>query len=274
MWDRKELKRRGKAAFKANYWKCVLVALLLALFVVGSGTASGSGWKKQYNGGNSGSFQGELTVGDQSVDLTAALNEAAASGAITEEQAQELGSALQEILNDPEAKAALAAIVVAVIGIIIVVSIVSALMKLLVFNPLEIGCRGFFARNTELPAELGEMRRGFKPSYGRNVGGMFLRDLFIFLWSLLFIIPGIIKAYSYRMVPYILADDPSIGGKDAITASRQMMDGHKWNTFVLDLSFIGWGILSVLTLGILGIFYVHPYKASTDAELYETLKSL
>lgn len=89
---------------------------------------------------------------------------------------------------------------------------------------------------------------------------MVLRDVFIFLWSLLFLIPGVIKHYSYRMVPYILADDPEIGAMDAITLSRQMMDGHKWNTFVLDLSFLGWDLLSALTLGLLGVFYVNPYK--------------
>ena len=75
------------------------------------------------------------------------------------------------------------------------------------------------------------------------------------------------------MVPYILADDPTIGGKDAITLSRQMMNGHKWNTFVLDLSFIGWELLSVLTAGLLGLFYVKPYEAATGAELYQVLKN-
>ena len=101
----------------------------------------------------------------------------------------------------------------------------------------------------------------------------FLLGIYVFLWSLLFVIPGLIKIYSYRMVPYILADDPTIGGKDAITLSRQMMNGHKWNAFVLDLSFIGWELLSVLTAGLLGLFYVKPYEAATGAELYKVLKN-
>ena len=84
---------------------------------------------------------------------------------------------------------------------------------------------------------------------------------------------GIIKAYSYRMVPYILKEHPELSGTKAITLSRQMMNGHKWNAFVLDLSFIGWIILSALTLGILHIFYVGPYIQATDAELYEALKA-
>ena len=102
---------------------------------------------------------------------------------------------------------------------------------------------------------------------------MVLRDIFTFLWCLLFFIPGVIKHYSYRMVPYILADDPEIGAMDAITLSRRMMDGHKWNTFVLDLSFLGWDLLSALTMGLLGVFYVNPYKYSTGAELYQVLKN-
>ena len=105
------------------------------------------------------------------------------------------------------------------------------------------------------------------------MGAMFLRELFLCLWSMLRIVPGVIKRYSYRMVPYILADDPIIGAGDAITLSRKMMNGHKWNTFVLDLSFIGWDLLSILTMGLLGVFYVNPYQFSTDAELYQVLKN-
>ena len=102
---------------------------------------------------------------------------------------------------------------------------------------------------------------------------MFFRDLYTLLWSLLFIIPGIVKAYEYRMIPYILADNPDMDKDEAFTRSREMMTGQKWKTFVLDLSFIGWNILSLLTIGLLGIFYVGPYKRATRAALYDTLKN-
>ena len=92
------------------------------------------------------------------------------------------------------------------------------------------------------------------------------------LWTCLFIIPGIIKSYSYRMVPYILADNPELGAVEAITLSRQMMDGNKGRAFLLDLSFIGWTILTIITLGIVGLFWANPYFYATDAELYRTLK--
>ena len=74
------------------------------------------------------------------------------------------------------------------------------------------------------------------------------------------------------MVGYILADEPDMGAMDALHKSKQMMQGHKWNAFVLGLSFLGWELLGVLTFGILGIFYVRPYVEATFAELYLTLK--
>ena len=279
MWDRKELKQRGKAAFKANYWMCVLVAFLLVLATASAGTAAGNSAKNQMNQNdfnfsfNSTGSGSTYTVNDQSFssiqDVVTAVGEQAGANPEDVANVNELITAIQ---TDPDAKAAIG-IAMAFLGVVFaVVLVVGFLLNLLLFKPLEVGCRGFFTRNSESPAELSEISAGFRP-YGRTVGAMFLRGLFLSLWSLLFIIPGIIKAYSYRMVPYILADDPTIGGKDAITLSRQMMDGQKWKTFVLDLSFIGWAILSVFTFGILGVFYVKPYKCSTDAELYRALKN-
>ena len=75
---------------------------------------------------------------------------------------------------------------------------------------------------------------------------MFMKGLFQFLWSLLLVIPGIIKAYEYRMIPYILSENPEISRQRAFEISKRMMMGNKWNTFVLDLSFLGWEILSAL----------------------------
>ena len=102
---------------------------------------------------------------------------------------------------------------------------------------------------------------------------MFLRDLFVALWTLLFIIPGIVKMYAYSLVPYILAENPEMSGTEAIKLSNEMMKGHKWKAFVLDLSFLGWLLLSVLTLGLVGIFFANPYVYATDAELYKAIKA-
>ena len=109
-------------------------------------------------------------------------------------------------------------------------------------------------------------------SFLKIVAAKFLEGLFIGLWSLLLVIPGIIKALEYLMVDYILADNPGIAPMDALRESKRMMKGHKWNAFVLSLSFLGWEILSVLTLGLLDLFYVRPYIEATFAELYLALK--
>ena len=108
----------------------------------------------------------------------------------------------------------------------------------------------------------------------RNVGGMFLRDLFIILGHMVFIIPGIIVNYGFRLVPYILSEYPDIKPMDALKLSFEKMKGYKWKAFVLDLSFIGWDLLNICTCGILDIFYVRPYKEQARAEFYLAVKDL
>lgn len=109
--------------------------------------------------------------------------------------------------------------------------------------------------------------------YNKRVWGtLFLVQVYTLLWMLLLIIPGIIKQYSYSMTPYILNDNPELSGNAAIEKSMEMMQGNKWRLFLLDLSFIGWMILSILTLGI-AMLWVLPYMIQTRAAFYETLKA-
>lgn len=148
------------------------------------------------------------------------------------------------------------------------IAIASLLLRIFLFNPLEVGGYRFFKKNVETQnATVGIIGEGFS-NYGHIFITLFLRDLFLVLWTLLLFIPGIIKGYSYRMIPYILKDNPELSATEVITKSRQMMDGHKWHAFVLDLSFIGWAILSIITCGLVGIFWYDPYKQNTDAALY------
>lgn len=100
----------------------------------------------------------------------------------------------------------------------------------------------------------------------------FLTGLFTFLWSLLFVIPGIIKSYSYSMSTYILAENKGKPALECINESKVMTDGHKMDLFVLGLSFIGWGLLCVITLGIAGIWVI-PYMQATYINVYNSLKS-
>ncbi|MBS5799772.1 MAG: DUF975 family protein [Clostridiales bacterium] len=110
---------------------------------------------------------------------------------------------------------------------------------------------------------------GFK-NFGKSIGLFFWQLLWVFLWTLLFIIPGIIKSYSYCMSFYILADHPEITVREAMNESKRMTQGHKMDLFILQLSFIGWGILATLTFGI-GYFWLIPYTQVTMANTYKKL---
>jgi uncharacterized membrane protein len=112
---------------------------------------------------------------------------------------------------------------------------------------------------------------GFRKGLGNNIVAGILVSLFTFLWSLLLIIPGIVKSYSYAMTFYILADNPDMAPTEAINKSKEMMKGNKWRLFCLDFSFIGWYLLSFLTLGIL-LLWVNPYSMQARVEFYESLK--
>lgn len=145
---------------------------------------------------------------------------------------------------------------------------------ILIFLPVITAGTDFYALKVYRGenAELADMFCGLK-NYGHVLGGMLWMELFTFLWSLLFVIPGIVKMIAYSMTPYILIDQPEIGAKDALKLSMQMTQGHKGEIFVMYLSFLGWLLLTALTGGILGIFYTTPYINVTLAGYYESLKN-
>jgi len=289
MWKRRDLKKQARQSLKGNRWRCILVALILASLTgsVGSGVTVGlaggsAAGASQYLAADLSSEQ--VQVAEEKTAALPATGDAeldAAVEALLEDPA--VSESLNQIFSNPEYADLLDAleemdehelqIVLLIAGIVVLLIILAAvLIEILIVNPLEVGCRFFFTRNLEEKASLGHVAEGFECGYGRVVKGMFLKDLFLIFWTLLFIIPGLIKSYSYRMVPYILADQPDLGATEAIRRSREMMKGSKWRTFVLDLSFILWWILSALTLGLVGLFYVRPYYQAANAALYRALK--
>ena len=147
-------------------------------------------------------------------------------------------------------------------------------LKIFVLGPVEVGCKRYMTMAREVKPQLGEMGFAFKNCYTNIVKTMFLKNLYIFLWSLLFIIPGIVKSYEYRMVPYLLAEYPDMAPAEAFRISREMMTGNKSEAFILDLSFLGWNLLSTVTLGLVGVFYSAPYQMLTNSALYLTLKRM
>ena len=117
-----------------------------------------------------------------------------------------------------------------------------------------------------------DMFEGYnKELFSRVLTTTLLYYVYVFLWSLLLLIPGCIKAYSYAMTPYILKDNPEMKNNAAIEESMRMMDGHKLELFLLDLSFIGWAILSILTCCI-GFLWLTPYMNMARVNFYEDLK--
>ncbi|WP_434504204.1 DUF975 family protein [Prevotella sp.] len=126
-------------------------------------------------------------------------------------------------------------------------------------------------RKGDQELDLGKMFEGFK-DYIRIMLTNLLVGIYTLLWTLLLIIPGIIKMYSYSMTNYILLDDPDLKYNSAIEKSMAMMKGHKMDLFLLDLSMIGWLILSIITCGI-GLLFLTPYNLTAHAHFYEDLKA-
>ncbi len=159
--------------------------------------------------------------------------------------------------------------------IIISTSVIAAfILVYLVFIPLRNGgIRYFLKSRKNQPAELNELVQNFKDKTFLNIAKIaFLRDLKIILWTLLFFVPGIIKAFEYWAIDYILSVRPDIDSKEAHRLSKILMDGNKWDCFVLCLSFLGWTLLGALTFGLLNIFYVNPYIQATFVEFFSDLR--
>ena len=155
----------------------------------------------------------------------------------------------------------------------ILMMVLAFVPTLLIVAPLMMGYIYFslrIARHREANATM-PYRAFTKGVYGRVTMGYFMMTVYICLWSLLFIIPGIIKSLSYAMLPYIMMDDPNKTWKEALEESKQMMNGHKWDLVKLGLSFFGWILLVCLTWGIL-IVYAGPYMQQAQANFYRALK--
>lgn len=158
----------------------------------------------------------------------------------------------------------------AVFGVIWALTIVYTFF---VANPILVGSSRYFITARASSAKISDIFYSFKNGhYIKIVGAMAWQNLFQLLWTLLFIIPGIVKAYAYCLTPYILAENPDIGYRRALKLSMQITKGFKGDIFILQLSFIGWFLLGLLCLGI-GMLFVQPYYNATMAEMYLSLKN-
>ncbi len=269
MWTRAELKSKAKFSFKRNYWKSVLISLILALLVGGgsSGSSISSAVSNNLIGSSDSSVTDDYFNDDSSLYDGNDFYDDTYDGNV-EDDIDDLNS----MADNTAGMMAIGIFLIVFIMMFVVLMAVVILLDVFIFNPLEVGCKKYYLRNLNEPAQVGNIGYAFDNNYKNITKTMFFRDLFTVLWTLLFIIPGIVKSYEYQMIPYLLADNPQMTKEQAFEESKRMMQGQKWKAFVLYLSFIGWNILSALTLGILGIFYVQPYMDATHAALYEALR--
>ena len=121
-------------------------------------------------------------------------------------------------------------------------------------------------------AKIEQLFEGFR-NFGTSILAYVLMVLFIILWTILLIIPGIIAAISYSMTFFIIAEDETIGAYDALKKSKEMMNGHKWKFFCLGFSFFGWFLLSIFTLGI-GLLWLAPYVNVSYVKFYDDIKEV
>lgn len=276
MWTRKELKQQAKDALQRNYWKSVLVALVLMTLGgnwIGNVFSSASGVPAEV----STAVMEETSELDDDTWVNIADGEDFVS--IYSEEAEGLSDGiLYKITDDTDSVEPMVGFIFGFIMMLVIFLVVFLVMtaiiliyEILLVFPLIVGAGRFMLKSLDGRAEVKDVAYAFDHSYKNVVKTMFHTQLSIFLWALLFLIPGIYKQYQYRMVEYILAEHPQMPYKDVMQMSKDMMNGQKWNAFVLDLSFILWGIVSVLTCGLVHIFYVAPYQCLTNAALYRRL---
>lgn len=243
MWTRSELKDRAKQVLKLSYWKAFIVSLIIA--VVAGGDSSYN-MKSRFN--TSFKRRNFSDFGDFGTDFNGDFN------------------------FNMDFDSNIMAIIAIIFGVGLIIFLVVLALRVFLGAPLEVGGRRYFVQGAQNNADMNNIGYAFNSErYKGIVLTMLWRGFLNFLWFLLLIIPGIIKAYAYRMVPYILADNPNIGYKRAVELSVQMTDGEKFNIFVFDLSFLGWYLLGALAFGLGGLF-VNPYKNATEAELYLVLR--
>ena len=249
MWTRIELKDRAKNVLRGCFWSAVVVALITGIL-----TGSFSNSRSNVQDVQEISYNGVQDSGQNLVDSAGRMI---------------VGNGQQGFL----ARVAGMGFGVVILGIGLGLVFLGVAVSILIGNPIQVGASRFFMRAREESTGAGELFWAFRQrQFWHVVLIMLVMKVKIFLWGLLFVIPGIVKSYEYRMIPYILAENPELQMAEVFSRSREMTMKQKMNMFVLDLSFIPWQLLSSITIGLAGIFWVNPYMRATEAELYAVLR--
>lgn len=288
MLRRAELKKRGKGAFYRNWKSCIAICFIYIVLIGGTVIS----FKKEYsldvrdnikhininhlNGDANSEIVNEFLIevtGKEPKDNT--IFESATRGFIgnISNNISKSGSYLFGILNAINQvvfKDRVWASVIIIIG-----AILSLVYWIFVSKVIEVGTARFFLENRKYTkTKANKIVLPYRLNKTLHIAWtMFVKNIYTILWSLT-IIGGIVKSYAYFLVPYILAENPQIKTKDAIKLSENMMKGYKWEIFKLDLSFLGWELLGIITFNVSNLVFSTPYKKATYAELYMYLKDL
>lgn len=288
MWRASALKREARSALCRNYWRTVGVCLLAAFFV--GGITIGSIHLGLFS---------PSEIGTEAIQQQADRFAVKSNAQIVDEFLHEGEATPPELWGQPKpTRGVLAALFNSVTksqsfifgilnainqflfnnqilgGVIILIGTVLGIFYwFFISNIIVVGRNRFFLENRVYSAtKIGRLLFPYHVRRGRHtVWVMFLKSLFLYLWSLT-IVGGLIKRYSYYMIPYIMAENPETTREEAFLLSRSMMNGQKWRTFLLELSFIGWAILGVLTFGLSNLLFLTPYKQAVMANLYMQLR--
>lgn len=273
-WKIKEMKKNARMTLKKNYWSAVIICLILAIFT-SSFTYTTLMNLDITNGSTTNDLQHGIQIFESLLQNIGIEKEVFASrGALAAlyRSITSSGSIIYGIIH---------AITQFIFGreifsgILILIGIILYIVYwLFIGNMLTIGARRFFLESHKYyGTQPGRILFAYKIRRTRKVAAVMLREaLYLLFWTCFTLIGGIIKMYSYKMIPYLLAENPDIPRKEIFRISRQMMKGSKWKAFLMEVSFFGWYLLSMLTLGFLSILFINPYKTAADTELYYELR--
>lgn len=288
MWNRREIKKKARVTLKRHYWRMVVICLIAAYIAGAYSMSNATTLLSSYDSTKEDSEVVFPNIKDSQKSNTDVVNELIGKEhepKPSESSPKYTRGVFSAIFNNVTKSGSVLFGVLNVFNqfifhdqilfglVILFGTLIMILYWLFVQNILVVGqCRYFLEASSYKEVSMRRMLMMIQVRKWWNVTKvMFFTWLYNFLWYLT-IVGGVIKSYSYLMVPFIVAENPGIKKKEAITLSREMMHGNKWRAFVLDASFIGWNLLSVLSGGLIGIFFSNAYSTSARTELYLHLR--
>ena len=296
MGERKQLKERAKKNLFANYGFVIIAVFVLAFF----GGVSGFDWKTASVQSVKNDVQSVKNVMDRDssnlifdiirervdLELRAFKTSFVKSYKLESGEYNDMAflnvsnyddyidQEFDEIMNQVSSEVVYIFVLIMLSGFIFGF-VIAMVFRTFVTNPISVGGRKWALNNRESDGvesnnSLGTLFYGFKSSYGNISKVLFFRDIKVIGWYLLLIVPGIIKTYEYKMIPYLLAENSKMTSSEAFEISKNLMNGNKWRAFVLDFSFILWGLLCRIPLVgiVVKYLFVFPYQELTSAEFY------